>query len=53
MKDFYKQKGMGTRKLYEANNNNKKIKNVCWLLQGYWSLGRADYLSSSDQVIPE
>ena len=51
MKDFYRQKGAGTRKLYEA----KKWVGYCkvtffWGMAGVY---QADYLTSADQAIPD
>lgn len=47
MKDFHRQEGAGTRR----HTGQKTV----WLSPGYFPLGgwQADYLTSTDQVIPD
>ena len=51
MKDFYRQKGAGTTKLYKA----KKWVGykVTFLYKGMTGVYQADYLISADQEIPD
>ena len=51
MKDFYKQKGAGTRTLYQASKQIGYGKVA--FLQGMAGVSQADYLTSADQVIPD